>query len=313
VKRARGFSLAELLVGLALAGLVTAGAFQLHLSFSRQSQRQHQIGELQQTMRVAMQLLERAVRAAGRGLPPTHALTARIGGSCVPVTYYGVQFSNDNTYNDPKTTFWDPAVRDSDPDWLRVVAADEATAVYAGRDGDTVRFFGATPPSWQPGDLLRVVPDELRPPSACALASADPFEVDALSAGRIAIRANGCYGARLPACAPAGAQLRRFAAASTVYRVDGGKLTMRTAPFGTPFADATHPWIAIADGIEDLQIAVVLADGTICSDIDDPRACDFARAAAVQLTLTARPPGTVRDASAPRSITSLVQLRNYAP
>ncbi|MCU1277204.1 MAG: hypothetical protein JWM53_750, partial [bacterium] len=37
MKRARGSSLIELMVGVALAGLVVAGAFQMHLSFNRQS------------------------------------------------------------------------------------------------------------------------------------------------------------------------------------------------------------------------------------------------------------------------------------
>ena len=317
MRRARGFSLTELIVSLAVAAFVVAGAFQLHLSFNRQSQRQRQGAELQQTMRLAMQLLERAVRSAGRGLPSTHALAARIGTSCVPATYYGVQFSNDNGYNDPKTTFWDPAARDDDPDWLRVVSADEATAVYSGSDGDALLYSAVTPPVWQPGDLIHVVPDELRPPSACALAAAAPLEVSAVSAGRIQIRADGCYAARVPACATHGATLRRLSASSTVYRVDTSgaspKLTMRTAPFGTPFADAAHPWIPIADGVEDLQIAVVLADGTVCSDADDPRACDFGRAVAVRLTLVARSAGSFGGAPLRRSLTSLVQLRNYAP
>jgi len=152
------------------------------------------------------------------------------------------------------------------------------------------------------------VPDELRPPSACALAAAAPLEVSAVSAGRIQIRADGCYAARVPACATHGATLRRLSASSTVYRVDTSgaspKLTMRTAPFGTPFADAAHPWVPIADGVEDLQIAVVGADGTIC---EEARRCDFARAAAVRLTLVGR------SSTTKRSLSSLVQLRNYAP
>jgi len=58
--------------------------------------------------------------------------------------------------------------------------------------------------------------------------------------------------------------------------------------------------------LEELQkdnFAVVLADGTTCTDADDPRACNFSSAVAVRLTLSART----------TSLTSLVQLRNYAP
>jgi prepilin-type N-terminal cleavage/methylation domain-containing protein len=316
VRRARGFSLTELIVSLAVAALVVAGAFQLHLSFNRQSQRQRQSAELSQTLRVAMQLLERAVRSAGRGLPSTHALTARVGAGCTPVTYYGFQFSNDNGYNDPKTTFSDPALPDGDPDWFRVVAADDSPAVYAGSDGDAVRFVAATPPGWQPGDLFLVVPDQAQPPSPCALACRGPYEVGAISVGRIEIRSDGCYGARLPSCAGPGSALRRFSGGSTVYRVDrSGRvptLTMRSAPFGTPVTDATYRWIPLAPGIEDLQVAVVLADGTTCTDADDPRACNFGQAVAVRLTLVGRSAGAESEATR-RSITSLVQLRNYAP
>jgi len=281
---------------LAVAALVVAGAFQLHLSFTRQSQAQRQSAELQKTLRVAMQLLERAVRSAGRGLPSTHALTARVGAGCTPVTYYGVQYSNDNTYNDPKTTFSDPAIADRDPDWLRVVAADDGEAIYTGGSGRELRVSSTTPPSWRPGDLFVVVPD-----------AASVYEIGASSPGQIELGTGGCYDARLPLGVVAGSALHRFPSGGTVYRVDTSgavpKLTMRSAPFGTPFDDATHKWIPLAEHIDDLQIAVVLADGTTCTDADDPRACNFSSAVAVRLTLGART----------TSLTSLVQLRNYAP
>ncbi len=373
MRRARGFSLAELLVGLALAALVVAGAFQIHLSFHRQSQRQQEVAELQQTLRVAMQLLERAVRAAGQGLPPTHTLPALVGAGCTSVTYYGVQFSNDNTYTDPKTTFWNPAVADHDPDWLRVVASDDGgdgTAVYDGCNGVNVQLLAATPQRWQPGDLFLVVPDLARPPSACALACAAPYEVTSGFSGTPTQAAPGtiknqnggsCYNpppgldgclsgnGRPQGCAGPGSTLRHFSSGGTVYRVmtsaDQGdatgltspKLTMRAAPFGTPFSDATYKWIPLADGIEDLQLAVILADGTVCSNVDDPAACNFANAVAVRVTLVGRsssplpgvppsplggyedepattpPPGSLAAGFVRRAMTSTVQLRNLAP
>lgn len=252
---ARGYSLVELMVGLALAALVLAGAVQMHWSFNRQAQRQQEIAELQQTLRTAMKILERAVRSAGRGLPSSHALT------CTPL--HGFQFSDDN------------------PDSMRVVAADDE-AILASRDGSDLRFWAARAQSWQPGDLL-LGDEECGTWEIARGFTGTPTQS---APGSVAVRKR-CDSAR-DDCR-AGAALHHFSARGTVYRVTGGKLMMST--------DDTK-WIPLADGIEDLQIAVVGADGAICDD---------ARAAAVRLTLVGRSPTTKR------SLTSLVQLRNYAP
>jgi prepilin-type N-terminal cleavage/methylation domain-containing protein len=342
MKRARGFSLVELMVGVALSGLVVAGAFEMHLSFNRQSQRQQQVAELQQTLRVAMQLIERAIRTAGQGLPSSHAIRALVGSGCTPVAYWGFQYSNDNTYRDPKTTFSDPAVADTDPDWFRVVAADDAGetgATYAGCNGAEVQLLSARAQRWQPGDLFLVVPDGSQPPSTCALACARPYQVTGAAPGMVEIQhgerscydpapgLDGCLGGngRPHGCAGPGATLRHFSGGGTVYRImtaaDQGdpsglvspKLTMRTAPFGTPFDDAAYQWTPLADGIEDMQLAVLLADGTVCDAVDDPSACNFANAAAVRVTLVGRSSSPLQGDYLRRSATATVQLRNYAP
>ena len=206
----RGYSLVELMVGLALAALVLAGAVQMHWSFNRQAQRQQEIAELQQTLRTAMKILERAVRSAGRGLPASHALAC--------TTLHGFQFGDDN------------------PDSMRVVAADD-DAVLASRDGSDLRFWAARAQSWRPGDLL--LGDDCGAYEIVRGFTGTPTQN---APGTVAVR-NRCDGAR-DDCR-AGAALHHFSGRGTVYRVDGGKLTM---------SSDEHKWIPLADGIEDLQI-----------------------------------------------------------
>ena len=365
MRRERGFTLIELLVSLALAGLVCAGAFQMHVAFNRQSQRQQQVAEIQQTLRVAMQLIERAIRSAGEGLPSTHIFPG-MGPGCTPVNYYGFQFSNDNTYTDPKTTFWSVGTADGDPDWFRVVASDSL-----GDQGVTLWSSGAVftsviaPQSqtWNSNDLFMVL-------DSCAGCVGQVREVTTGFSGNATSASPGqvkhqkgtsCYNpapGNCPACdkclgnfgcAQPGAPIRHFSGGSTVYRImtsaDQGdatglispKLTMRTAPFGTAFNDTTYRWVPLADNIEDMQIAVILLDGTVCSNNDNPATCNFANAAAVRVTLVGRsaqplqgvpasPVGGYEDetASTPastsvqayylrRAMTATIELRNYMP
>ena len=367
MKRARGFTLIELMIAVALAGLVVGGALQLHISFTRQSQRQQAIAEIQQNLRVAMLLVEKAIRSAGQGLPSTHVLPALVGASCTPVNYYGFQYSNNNAYNDPVNPYYTAGPNlDTDPDWFRVIASDtmgDSGATFAGSNGTHIQFNASGSQVWNANDLFIVIPDSSQPPnlSTCAKNCAQPYQVTTGYSGKPTAGSPGdikvvpgqsCYdpppGQDLclnhpKGCAPPGAPLRHISGGGTVYRImpasEQGlgatvspKLTMRSAPFGTASTDPAHPWTVLADNIEDMQIAVILQDGTVCNYIDDPSLCTFATAAAVRVTLTGRsatvipgaslsPMGGYEDAptkigSQPdgfirRSMTTTVVLRNY--
>jgi hypothetical protein len=148
-------------------------------------------------------------------------------------------------------------------------------------------------------------------------------------------------------CAKRGSSLRHFSPGGTVYRImppseqgsDAAhispKLTMRSAPFGTTVNDPSYPWTVLADNIEDMQIAVILTDGTVCMKDDSPATCNFANAAAVRVTLVGRssspiagapptPQGGYEDEPTQplpplpdnllrRSMTATIVLRNVAP
>lgn len=337
MRRARGFTLIELMIALALAGMVVGGALQLHIAFNRQSQRQQAIAEVQQTLRVSMQILEKAIRGAGLGLPVTHKLPAIVQGSCVASTYYGFQFSNGNAYTDPKNTYFTPGSNDTDPDWFRVVGSDSVgdsgVVLAPGGNGVHVPFNAITPQNWSQGDFFFVIPNSIPPspgtnPPATANCSwlcanqpyvvttgysgtpsqGNPGTVDnlhgAASCGLNPPPGNDpCLtGAGRPnGCAVPGSAMRHISGGGTVYRIlDGSdanfpqatpKLVMASAPFGT--APGAMPWVPLADNVEDMQIAVVLADGTVCGasttgPSDNPANCNFSNAIAVRVTLVGR-------------------------
>ncbi len=379
MSRTRGFTLIEVLVALALAGMIVAGAFQMHLAFNRQSQRQQQVAEIQQTLRVAMQIIERAIRQAGGGLGATHMLPTA---SCATQDYYGFQYSDDNTFADPKTTYTSGSgALDTDPDWFRVVYSDslgDGGATLQSHGAVFTQFISKTPQTWNVNDLFIVLDPCNTPPPGCNGqirqvtsysgngSAANPGVVKHQKGGSCYNLAPGncpncdkCLGNF--GCASPGAPMRHIAGGGTVYRImtpadqgdTGGanalaspKLTMRSAPFGTSFTDATYQWIPLADNIEDMQIAVILQNGTVCGDgkstvYDDPTPaagaarCDFSQAAAVRVTLVGRsaqplqgvppspqggyedrpstmPAANSRDAYyLRRALTSTIELRNY--
>lgn len=340
MRRAQGFTLVELLIGMALAGLVVAGALQLHIHFNQNAERQRDVVDVQQNLRVAMAILENNVRKAGSGMARGE-MRAEYGASVL--RYYGFQFSNGNTYDDPKTTF-DTTVSndDTDPDWFRIAGAD-TTQAYAGRlpgggDGRALEINSTT--GWAIGDVVVVSPSAT---TACTR------EVTGLIAGtppRIALAASSANGFN-PAGAddtcvknmPSPMALRRIPRQYTAFRIEpdaagGGRtprLQMRTAPFGTS-ATATA-WTTLADNIEDMQIAAILQSGQICGeagvDVDSPATCDFSQVVAVRVTLvgrsSSRAPGVnqsivggyedrpgvvVNDGYVRRAMTTTIQLRN---
>lgn len=328
MRRTRAFTLIEIMVALALAGLVVAGAIQLHVAFNRQAGRQQAIDEMQQSLRVAMQILERAIRTAGQGLPTSHTLTG-FNASCNPTVYYDFQYSNSNTYSDPPVYYTGTGSSDTDPDWFRVIASDSVGDYGVTIDSATatqVLFYSDMPQTWAVNDLFAIIPDTTSGStmSTAALGCEVPFQVTTAyngtptqaTPGTVSTATTSCYnqpahngcmaaltagGVLLP-----GLPLRHVANGfGTVYRImtpaDQGtasqitpKLTMRSAPFGTGMVSTPYPWTVLADGIEDMQIAVILSDGTVCGGggtgtvFDNPATCLFANATAVRVTLVAR-------------------------
>jgi hypothetical protein len=107
---------------------------------------------------------------------------------------------------------------------------------------------------------------------------------------------------------------------------------MGQGPYGKPLTDPSFIWTVIAENIEDMQIAVILSDGSVQSSADRPLDAgtyDFTKIVAVRLTLVGRsssrvsgaPPSLVggyedyknvtqTDGYLRRALTSTIQLRN---
>lgn len=145
-----GFTLIELMVSAALAMLLLAGAFEMHAAFNRQNVRQQEIADMQQALRVATQVIGRAVRDAGTGMfggtaqysdLPLTGLSCPVPTGVPPLSnnpidanencLWPVQYSNRMPHVIFKNTFDTTAVGDVDPDddWLRIVSFDADKAV----------------------------------------------------------------------------------------------------------------------------------------------------------------------------------------
>jgi prepilin-type N-terminal cleavage/methylation domain-containing protein len=343
MRRERGFTIVEILVSLALAGLLAAGALQMYSAFHRQGLRQQQIAEMQQSLRVADQVLARALRGAGAGL--NGGLLSVTTCSAGTVNYFPIQFSNSNAYTDlPKTSF-DSTVggADMDPDWIRVVGSTPGDFTPVTDDNGANLTNVCDTSKFQVGDFFVVVNR-----------NSDPAQ--RFSCLRLVTQITNAGGRK---CGPNSGGLQHnpgqgqcinpppgqddclrnttfptvvFRASNqmAVFRIDNttDPRTPRLMVSYSPPGEAAA-WRVVADNIEDLQIALLLDNGTLCDSVDDPVLCDPRRARMVRYILVARssspvpgfnlgrargfedePTSATSDGYLRRSVASVIQLRN---
>jgi prepilin-type N-terminal cleavage/methylation domain-containing protein len=331
----RGFTLVELMIAMSLGTLLLAGAFVMHAAFSRQSVRQQEIGDMQQSLRVAADVMTQAIRGAGGGMGGG-TLNIAPASTCTPQNYYPIEFSNSNVFNDPRTKQNDydgnGNDNDADPDWLRVIAADtnprsDGTAAVTAGEGitgglqvpDTTMF--TNDPAYNPNQLFFVYNNSTTsPPSLCArqvtsVAAPQASTVGTVNKGGLASSSN-CWNPVTDNCLNSVTSSNTQPTyvfrglAAVVFRVD--QTDPKTPRLMASYTVPGQPpnWQILAENIEDLQIALILTDGTICgrsgnsvdgpNPFSNPRSCGAAQAlatppdastvrvAAVRFTLTAR-------------------------
>jgi prepilin-type N-terminal cleavage/methylation domain-containing protein len=355
-RAARGFTLIELMISMSLGMLLLAGAFQMHAAFNRQSIRQQELVDMQQSLRVASDVIAQALRNAGAGLNGG-TLNAVPSSTCgIPNTYYPVEFGNGNTFADPrKPTDYDIAGFDVDvdPDWLRVVSLD-TTATQAGQGvdlltGNALQVADTT--QFAVGSLFWVYNNVDPGPHLTCVRAVTGYSA-ALGA-TVGPNRGGLLHASANCANPAVDNCMTGVVASPtaptyVFRGDRTMLfQIQTTSGGGPttprlMLSYTTPgqapvWQTLTENIEDLQVVLILADGTECgrngNSIDGPNPNTNAcmTPVAVRYTLTARTSSPVpgfnlgqtggfedrsttvtNDAYLRRSLTTEVQLRSMA-
>jgi len=342
-----GFSLIEMLVALGLAGLVVAGAFQIQGTFGRESRRQDEVADLQQTLRIVMTLLERNIRAAGAG---EQAGFLRLTGCNPAITdIYTFQYFNNNSNFPPAAANYDKVLNDADtdPDYFRVILPIPTSNLAVGDAANTLTVRGDLT-GWQAGDLISVFrPGSMTTPISCVReitgVNAGLQQVSHASPGTVfpcanPTAANETCGAQSTTCCglrglsgTSVAPVRRYRN-ELVFRVLPPAGTSRDAPkllmMETPIARYTGGvWQVVAENIEDMQIALIGKNGSVCNSVDDPAMCSPSLATAVRITLVGRtnntrsvasltggyedrPQAATTDNFIRRAVTSEIQLRN---
>lgn len=309
-----GFTLIEILVSLALGGLLLAGAFELHITFNRQSVRQQQIVEMQQTLRVARQVIERALRGAGKGLQGGNLMLP----NCQLL--FPVQFHNINTY--PGIIDANPNDNDLDPDWIQIVTAADTTPTVSCPGG---ACGGSMPGAGQPVSVLRtqsfnngdfvVAVDSTTPPILPPTKVDCVMQINAVNAGANCGPGANCgtltYAGACGNCLggiPYPAPVRLLngpasaAPAMTIFRVE--PLPTIACPNGHCLMasytaiNAAANWQLVAENVWDLQFAFIMSDGRVCGtqdpitrviySTDDPNLCDPRSVKAIRFSITAR-------------------------
>jgi prepilin-type N-terminal cleavage/methylation domain-containing protein len=325
--RQRGFTLVEVLIALGLAGLVVAGALQLHMAFHTQSTRQTEISEVQQTLRTAMAIIARSLRSAGTGMVTPSLTMAMCNPTSQPIaTVRAFQWRNGPTsFADPvPSSGYDTTASDTNgnPDQFKVVASDDSTPYLATNDTSASVLTLVAPTQitrFAAHDLFTLLSSTGTTPTAMAYlreatAVSLPGSSTTPSTATVTHASPGSYygcankagpDPDLTGLSSHAMAVRRFGPTSqTWFRIlpaSDSSNTTKTPQLQIQMsypnkATANGTWQVLAEDIEDMQIAVVLDSGQVVNTNDDPTIWEnnTRSVTAVRVTLVGRSPMKVQ-------------------
>ena len=95
----KGFTLVEILVAIAIAGVVMAGIYSAYSSQQRSYIVQEQVAGMQQNLRASMDLMEREIRMAG--YDPTGCAGAKIITADIAELQFRIDVNGDGDFTKP--------------------------------------------------------------------------------------------------------------------------------------------------------------------------------------------------------------------
>jgi len=336
-----GFTLVELMIAMFLASFVVVAAFHIQATYQSALHRQDQVSRMQQTMLVTRRMLVRRLRSAGGGL--TTNLWSTCGGDHQVgpfILHNRNQFGQTDTSNGGS---------DPDPDWFEIMSVDHS------RSGVLSEAFPLSSQeiptnqssNFRPGDMF-VLQNEH---GACLLM------VSQVQHNKIQHQPAGWGSSHLATCfnqsrsmtvcknvmktqnLPLGSSILNLGSGSAAFRIDDSNpkrplLMMASSQAGGD--PSQYDWQPIAEGVEDMQIAVQLdtsnppdAIGDVWVNSRDLQTSELGKARAVRISLVFRsmspasgwssgrrpaledrPAATNQDGYIRRILTTVVKLRN---
>ena len=139
-----GFTLIEILIALAIAGIISTAIYNLYISQSRIYTQQEQVSDMQQNARVAMDIISRHVRMAGFGKPGWTTINGTAG------INYEILVTDGGSAPD---TLEIVGCIDAPPGTLSAAVASGATAITLHSSAEASKFNTTTKRDIFVGDL----------------------------------------------------------------------------------------------------------------------------------------------------------------